>query len=213
MGQDSIIEPMLAVSLPLSLMFLLYIAFAVLAVLNIVTGIFVDSAIKQAGKMQDQDITGDLRRFFFGSKKQAACQAHGKARISREQFYAMTSETRMKALLTNLNIDLSDALTLFELLDEDGEGMVLTDNLISGIVRLRAGAKFLDVMCVLAQMDAVLEAIHGDMNDVRPRAEYLKDKRRTSVAALEISKQPSEMSGTGNHPKHHCKLPRRSVAH
>jgi hypothetical protein len=126
---------------------MLYIAFVLLAMMNVITGIFVESAIKQAEGMKDRNFREHVRRLYAMSE---TCD-HGQ--VHRHQFDEWMNDPVVKDQMKNLGINVEDANTLFTFLDDDDSGAIDLEELINGLTRLRAGAKFLDVMTMLHEME------------------------------------------------------------
>merc|ERR1711879_827538 len=61
------------------------------------------------------------------------------------KFEKQLNNQQIYAYISNIGIDPSDAKLLFKLLDEDDSGSLEFEELLSGMLRLRAGAKFMDV--------------------------------------------------------------------
>merc|ERR1719253_376605 len=61
---DLLVVPLIRISWALGLMFCSYIAFALLAMLNVVTGIFVESALKNAAKETEHHFQDQVRAIY-----------------------------------------------------------------------------------------------------------------------------------------------------
>eukprot|EP00929_Paragymnodinium_shiwhaense_P070327 TRINITY_DN35622_c0_g1_i2.p1 TRINITY_DN35622_c0_g1~~TRINITY_DN35622_c0_g1_i2.p1 ORF type:complete len:554 (+),score=97.71 TRINITY_DN35622_c0_g1_i2:190-1851(+) len=156
---DELLAPLFDVSPMLVLVFLLYIAFLLIAVMNIITGIFVDSAIRQTVRAKDVLFSKHLRSLYTdlcGDSKW----------ISRQNFFHSMTQTKSKQYLRESGLDLYDVAALFDLLDEEDAGMVSADAFIDGIVRLRTGTKFLDILALLSQIETAMDAIGEDIDNV-----------------------------------------------
>jgi len=135
--------PLLGISWFLGLSFTMYIAFAVLAMLNVITGIFMQSALAQAGKTSAKAFDACVRQIFLMSD-----QDHD-GTISREEFEAELSHPGLQKYLKEFGIDPRDTLMLFEFLDSDGGGSIDGEEFLAGMVRLRSGAKCIDLMTLM----------------------------------------------------------------
>eukprot|EP00929_Paragymnodinium_shiwhaense_P099726 TRINITY_DN6152_c0_g1_i1.p1 TRINITY_DN6152_c0_g1~~TRINITY_DN6152_c0_g1_i1.p1 ORF type:complete len:734 (-),score=167.82 TRINITY_DN6152_c0_g1_i1:297-2498(-) len=168
---DEVLVPLLEMSSTVGALFIFYIAFAILAMMNVITGIFVDSAMRQAVRMKDQEFTEHLIKL-YGS---LMSESDGD-RVSKEVFIASMSQPTVQEYISGLGVEFCDTATLFDLLDEEDTGYVSADALVKGMVRLRAGAKFLDIMALLSQIESGMVVIHEDVN--RKPAEALHDVER-----------------------------------
>jgi len=134
----------------LSIMFALYIAFTLLAVMNVITGTFVQSALQNA----ENEKTDDFRIAAW-----KAFEDHDK--ITFDAFENKIGDTSFSGWLTSLGIEQTDARLLFQLLDRENLGQVDAEKLVGNMVRLREGAKFMDIMKLMYEHDALTQRIDG----------------------------------------------------
>merc|ERR1712203_401113 len=109
-------------------LFVLFISFIYLAVMNVITGLFLQSAIEQAQQDQDHVIRMQLeqKHKYVTNLKCLFLElntSHDGA-ITLDEFEDHLREDRMQAFLQAIEIDPSDAWTFFKLLDVDGGGSV-----------------------------------------------------------------------------------------
>mmetsp|Transcript_126048 Transcript_126048/g.368324 ORF Transcript_126048/g.368324 Transcript_126048/m.368324 type:complete len:675 (-) Transcript_126048:151-2175(-) len=137
-------------------LFLVYLFFTMFGVLNIVTGIFVETA-KEAGsadrdglvraQMRHQDrYMSDMIRLF------EEIDSNGSGRISREEFHWYLADERALAYFEALKLDISDVSTLFDLLDSNGSGGIDIEEFLSGCQRLRGESRALDLAVLRTEM-------------------------------------------------------------
>merc|ERR1712151_48339 len=74
----------------------------------------------------------------------------GGGEICRREFKALFADQRVRAWLAEMGLDVREAEGLFSLLD-DGDGLISFDEFISGVLRLRGGAKTLDLATLLLE--------------------------------------------------------------
>eukprot|EP00929_Paragymnodinium_shiwhaense_P018073 TRINITY_DN12800_c0_g1_i3.p1 TRINITY_DN12800_c0_g1~~TRINITY_DN12800_c0_g1_i3.p1 ORF type:complete len:523 (-),score=105.60 TRINITY_DN12800_c0_g1_i3:305-1873(-) len=172
---DGIIVPLLEVSPALGFLFLAYIAFAVLAVMNVITGIVVDSAICQADRMKDQEFTQHLTKLYSDM-----VDISDQQRVSREAFLESMTQPAVLEYIEDLGVDVCDAATLFDLLDRDDTGHVASRSLVQGMVRLRAGAKFLDIMALLSQLESGIFSLHEAIESPSKQSQVRVTMRRVT---------------------------------
>jgi len=147
-GQDwgEFMDPLNDIGLFYMLLFLVYIAFAVLALLNVVTGVFVDGALAKSQHdrhmvaekeiQQKQAYVTNLREIF----EEADTDESGS--ISWEEFDAyMHGDEKNLAYLWSMQIDTSDLKGLFTNLDLDGNGNVDIDEFVDVLLGMMKGHK------------------------------------------------------------------------
>jgi Ca2+-binding EF-hand superfamily protein len=146
---DTVLRPLLEINVTLGLMFVFYIAFVLLAMMNVITGIFVDSAIKQADSMKDKDFKAYMRTAFG----MHSFDDDG-VEIPQDEFVELMQDKATVKQMRDLGIETNDAASLFEFLDGDGSGAVDAEELVTGLVRLRAGARFIDIMAMMHEIES-----------------------------------------------------------
>lgn len=146
------------------LAFSMYIAFCQLAMLNVVTGVFVESVL------QSQESDRDL--FLLNNAKELFATLEGGVRslMSWEIFESKLSTPEMLEFFKAINVDSSEAEGLFQLLDMDKSGAISAEEFLNGALRLRGPAKSLD-------MALVLQEVHRLSNHLRS----LQTKGRAAV--------------------------------
>jgi len=126
------------------LLFLFYIAFAVLALLNVVTGVFVDGAL--AKSQHDRDMVAEKeiqqKRAYVTNLREIfeEADADESGSISREEFDAyMHGDEKNAAYLWSMQIDTSDLDGLFTTLDRDGSGAIDTNEFVESLLGMMKG--------------------------------------------------------------------------
>jgi len=138
------------VSVWLSPCFALYIAFVVLAMMNVVTGVFVESALKSAKEDRDSTIITNMRDLFGKD---------GNDQMTREDFLAMSMSAEMCDYFETLDVDPSEAELVFRLLDADGDGTVDQTEFMNGCLKLTGPAKSLDISILRTELRSMSLAL------------------------------------------------------
>jgi len=127
--------------------FCFYVFFNAIAVMNIITGIFVDSAIRTAQnqhhevlqqQMQDQKSQlGALRSIFLEADKD------GSGFLTLNDFEEHLKHEAVRANYIALGIDADEAWGFFRLLDTDDSGSVCIEEFLAGCMRMKGDASAL----------------------------------------------------------------------
>jgi len=147
------IQPTLAVA------FCLYVAFACLCVLNIVTGVFVENANKLTGKADGEALMEELQsrknwllqvRTIF-EKAIGANDLDGDGLLQVDEFEEFVDNMQVQAIFRRLGIDLerNHARGLFQLLDFDDRGGIGAEDFIVGVDQLHGQARSIDIIKLL----------------------------------------------------------------
>lgn len=149
---ENCVNPLADASSPLmSVVFSMYIAFSVLALVNVVTGIFVEAAVKYGRESSESELMATITQVFQCS------DADGSGMISWDEFNQHVDDPKMTAYFKNLGIDLLDAPALFMLLDADGNGHIEVDEFVTGCLRLRGPARGIDLWTLMYTTRRMLE--------------------------------------------------------
>jgi hypothetical protein len=137
------------------------------AVLNIVTGVFVDSAMRansdnrQLVVHEELDAKNkmlkNLRRLF------EEMDENGDGTISMDEFCARLNDERVVAYFQALKLDIHDTKAVFHLLDMDASQEVDVSEFLDGCYQLQGEAKSVDTKVMRLQLHWVvqhLEALH-----------------------------------------------------
>jgi len=132
-----------------------YLSFTMLAVMNIITGVFVDSAVETARTQREflvqkemevkEKWLGEMRNIF------QEMDADGSGTVSKEEVLEFVNDERVQYYLTALGLDVDDADRLFLLLDENKSGEIELDHFLAGCLRLKGSARSIDVCSLIHQ--------------------------------------------------------------
>lgn len=125
--------------------FHLYIAFCGFAVLNVMTGVFVNSAIKTRERDHETLIQNKNRFKDLVSKIWSKMDVDGHGQITITEFERMFEDESMKAFFSAIEINAVDAWTLFDSLDVDGDHTISVDEFMERCMQLHGPARSVDL--------------------------------------------------------------------
>eukprot|EP00929_Paragymnodinium_shiwhaense_P053083 TRINITY_DN26576_c0_g1_i1.p1 TRINITY_DN26576_c0_g1~~TRINITY_DN26576_c0_g1_i1.p1 ORF type:complete len:677 (+),score=197.35 TRINITY_DN26576_c0_g1_i1:155-2185(+) len=179
-------EPYVALGLcgvEYQLVFLLYIAFTIFAVLNVVTGVFCNSAIESAQQDNDEVVQAHKaeRNNYVKALKslfERLDEDHS-GTINVEEFSRYLANEEMQAYFSHLEIQVNDAFSFFQMIDVDHSHDVAVEEFVDGCLNLRGQATAFDIKrlirenrrvldTILAVEDEVLEIGNGQANGNAP---------------------------------------------
>merc|ERR1719414_946397 len=76
----------------------------------------------------------------------------GKGKVDIHEFRLHLRNEKMAAYLSFLGIDASHAKNLFKLLSDDGTRALTADEFVNGCMRVRGGAKGIDIALVMDEL-------------------------------------------------------------
>eukprot|EP00931_Biecheleriopsis_adriatica_P057183 TRINITY_DN33910_c0_g1_i1.p1 TRINITY_DN33910_c0_g1~~TRINITY_DN33910_c0_g1_i1.p1 ORF type:complete len:571 (+),score=107.99 TRINITY_DN33910_c0_g1_i1:46-1758(+) len=129
--------------------FLFYIAFAYLAVLNVVTGVFCEAAIESARSDHEMAMHSIMenRKAHVAKVKSLFedLDEDGSGTLTLDELEHHMNSDIVKDYFEMLELDVRDAWSLFRLLDQDGGSEVELEEFLWGCMHLRGNAKALDL--------------------------------------------------------------------
>lgn len=141
---NNVVRPLISEAGPLSgLLFVLYVAFSVLALMNTVTGVFVESALKSAKEHHDTFLLAHVRQLF------AKAAGNEGGMVSWEDFQAQLEHTFMHEFFKAIDVEIAEAESLFRLLDVDDCGALDLEQLMDGCLRLQGPARAIDLSLLM----------------------------------------------------------------
>jgi len=132
----------------------------VFGVLNVVIATFVDSASVIAKRdrelvihnelQKNKQYHADMKRFF----DEADTDKSGT--LSWEEFEDYLQDQNVQAYFQSFQLDVTQAKTLFRLLDFDGSNNVKIDEFVEGCMRMRGQARSIDVHMLLYESEKMI---------------------------------------------------------
>jgi hypothetical protein len=154
--------------------YVLYVASMVFAVLNVLTGVFVNSATTAATSEKERRILGTLRKMFYDVDiDQSGNLTHG-------EFVALLKHKDIGVCLQTLNIHPSQADHLYKLIDADRSGVVSIDEFVEGVFRLQGTLRAVD----FASFQIEFQALRAAVRDIITR-----DTEIHGIKALRASRR------------------------
>merc|ERR1711904_254479 len=98
--------------------------------------------------------------------------ADGNGAVSWDEFTTHMEDDRVKAYFKVLDLNIDQAEQVFHLLDPHNTGEVSIDDFVRGCVRMKGGAKSIDIQTLLWQNKAILE----DIQDLKVRLNHLPEE-------------------------------------
>merc|ERR1712032_1307611 len=77
------------------------------------------------------------------------------------EFETLMVRPKVQRYLVSMGVDVMDTRLLFNMLDIDGSGEIDAEELLTGLVRLKAGAKFVDIMKLIIDVKALTLSLAG----------------------------------------------------
>lgn len=137
---DGAMEPLrVNCSAWMPIVYSLYIAFVTFAMLNVITGVFVESAIQTANEDKKKVLLDQMRQIFVDA------DADQSGSITWEEFQDQLENPQLQSFLRAVDLDTQEAENLFHLLDVHGNKEIDSDDFVHGAMRIHGFAKAIDL--------------------------------------------------------------------
>jgi len=150
---EEAVAPLEAISSIWVFAFLFYIAFTYFAVLNVVTGVFCQSAIESAQNDHAMVVQSmiDNKTAHLNKIRQLFSEigAEESGVLTLGVFEEKIKSPAVRQYFEALGLDVWDAWSFFKLLDTDGGGSVEIEEFFMGCLKFRGGARSMDVGKIL----------------------------------------------------------------
>lgn len=169
------------------MLFIFYILFTMLAVLNIVTGVFVDNAGAAAKTQRDYIIEKEreVKETYIRELQNLFWQMDDdeSGTLTAEEMQQLVKDPRMAAYFTALGFEPHDCVRLFTLLDTDSSGTVDIEEFLDGCLRLKGFARSIDVHFIMVLIHRLQKQLNGLVrHPERPERSERTDKARSRPA-------------------------------
>jgi len=144
-----------------------YVAFALLAMFNIVTGELLQSSLKSA---KDEN-----ESFFIECVREVFKKANGGSigNLTWEDFQKQLGKAHVQHCLKAVDVNPCEARGLFNLLDLDNSGTIDAEEFLSGCLRIRGPAKALELVLLMREVRSMSEDLKKYQKSTESRLEAL----------------------------------------
>jgi len=163
------------------LVFITYLSISFFGVMNIVTAVFVESAMHSSKHYKDllvqekslDDATNVKHMKEIFALMDANCDGH--ISLNEMRRFLMNEGKDLQRYFQALEISATDTVTLFELLDRDRSGEIDIDEFCEGCIRLRGTAKSFDINTLLHEQRRLREHLDRFLMHISKRLNMVRD--------------------------------------
>jgi hypothetical protein len=157
----------------LAMFYILYMSFTMLAVLNIITGVFVDRAVETAKTQREFLVQKEmeLKEKWLAEMRSLfeEMDTDGSGTVNLDEVSTFFEDPRVQSYFQALGLDATDAQRLFTLLDEYDTGEVDVSTFLDGCLRLKGVARSIDVYALMwehKKFTRVVDKRFEDLGDI-----------------------------------------------
>merc|ERR1740129_1650555 len=138
----------------------LYVAFTVFAFLNVITGVFVDTALSAAIDDKNKLLMYQLQMFL----EQTDVDESGT--ITWREFSSQLRNPHLERFLKAVDLDAQESWNLFQLIDIDGSGEVSIEDFVCGFMRVTGNAKAIDLVTFMHQWKVTTARVSHEIEEL-----------------------------------------------
>jgi len=143
--------------------FIFFITFTFLALMNVVTAVFVESTMQRSLMDRESVVVDEMaaRREFINSIAELfhELDVSGSGSISFEDMKEQFRQPAVGLYFASLGVDANQVGRLFELLDRDNSGTIDMEEFMTGCQHLRGEAKSLDMAIIRSDLQILLQGM------------------------------------------------------
>jgi len=170
-------DALLSVDVYVGSLFFFYVAFTILAVMNIITGVFVDNAVETARTQRDYLIQKEmeLKEKYLTEMRDLfqEIDSSSTGTVSLNDVEAYLEDPRVQGYFSALGLDPHDTERLFKLIDGDGSNDVDLEEFLGGCLRLKGQARSIDIYAVMHDLRVLDDKVEY-LNETLQNKEVLK---------------------------------------
>jgi len=134
-----------------ALVVVLFILFLLLAVLNVITGNFVQTSLDGAQEIKEVHRLNQARQMF------QSLDLDNSGELRFDEIGSHLEDPVVQDFFASLDIDVSEARSLFQLIDMDNSGVIDFEEFLRGCMRLQGPAKATDLLLVTRDFRSAFE--------------------------------------------------------
>jgi len=174
-------EPIIETGFFYRCLFLFYVVFMTIGLLNILTGIFVNVAMQSSAMSREiavdeaisnrDAVVKEVIELFLEADED------GSGSLSWEEFEEFIKDEKIKSFFMALELDMSSVSRIFTLLDTSGDGKLEASEFVEGCIELRGMAKKVDITLLQRENAFLLEKM-GSVDQILHDMKEKMDKVR-----------------------------------
>lgn len=140
---DDVVRPLIKhISPEMAVLYCMYIMFTCFAMLNVVTGVFIESVMKNAREENEQRTRNLIYRIF------STFDVEADGEISWQEFEQHLDKKEMREFFKTIDVDIQNARSLFDLLDVDETGALHFEEFMDGCLKIWSPSSGLDLRMI-----------------------------------------------------------------
>eukprot|EP00927_Polykrikos_kofoidii_P022190 TRINITY_DN20764_c0_g1_i2.p1 TRINITY_DN20764_c0_g1~~TRINITY_DN20764_c0_g1_i2.p1 ORF type:complete len:716 (+),score=134.94 TRINITY_DN20764_c0_g1_i2:116-2263(+) len=168
-----------------------YVGIVVFTLLNNITSSFVESALRMAKRQKDITTFNLAKELFLST------DSDRDGVLSWEEFATQLDSKSMQEYFSVLDLDISEAKTVFSLIDADDSGQIDVNEFVNGCFRLRGSAKAVEFAVFLRDFydmsDMVRETLERIPGLLKEHQEMVQVQHQDQQQQKQLSCRPQKL--------------------
>eukprot|EP00440_Ansanella_granifera_P025981 gb/GFBE01028208.1/.p1 GENE.gb/GFBE01028208.1/~~gb/GFBE01028208.1/.p1 ORF type:complete len:584 (+),score=106.16 gb/GFBE01028208.1/:1-1752(+) len=160
---DTVVDPLKVVSPWATFLLVCYIGFAIIAVMNIITALFVESATERGKEVKQVMLVSHIRSIF------ESLDLDTSGNITYEEFLKHAESQVVQDWFQAMDIDASEAKVLFQILDTDETGKIDFEGFLHGCMRLQSPVMVADILFACEEILGSISRTANQLNRVEAK--------------------------------------------
>jgi len=160
------------------LSFSLYVAFAMLVMLNLVTGVFVEGAQRIVKQDTDNELLRTVCKIF------GSIDGNEDMAISKDEFMEHLNNGALDLYFQAVDLSREQGEGLFTLLDVDASGALSVEEFVRGCIRLRGPARAVDLAAMAHDFEEKLTFARGLTENLQDETSKLQTLMRSMLQRM-----------------------------
>lgn len=145
---DAVVRPLVEDISPwMGVAFCVYISTCIFAIMNLLTGIFVDKAMRTVREDKDNVVAWRIHDLFMGVD--SVIGQNYDEEVTFELFKEVLKAPAMVEYFKQINVEVKEARWLFDLIDMDASGSLDSKEIVDGCLSLRGPARALELAILM----------------------------------------------------------------
>lgn len=161
----------------LGLLVVCYIGFSVLVVLNLVTGLFVDGALKLSREDKENEFMKKILKLFHDTDTELDSP------MDLQDFIRHSEDPVMRDLFRSIDLSPDRSIDLFHFLDSDNSGILSVKDFAVGTLNLLGPVNGIDVALLGVQMKTTMSNLHESIARLKDLTRQTMSKRATQATS------------------------------
>uniref|UniRef100_A0A7S1F4B3 EF-hand domain-containing protein n=1 Tax=Noctiluca scintillans TaxID=2966 RepID=A0A7S1F4B3_NOCSC len=175
---EDIFKPLLRIHTVVGLLYVAFVLFSTLAVMNVIASIFVSDAVQVAQYDNDLRMRGQLmetrRQLTAFTEIFNEMDVQNSGEISLNEFLIQMERDDVRLLLAYSDVNVADAVSFFKLLDSEKNNKLNMEEFVMGCLRMNGTANLIDMEVAVQETNVLTKKVLAAQRRVEDRVHHVE---------------------------------------